>query len=64
MFRLTMETDNAAFADDGAHLEVARILRVAAAQIEEFGIPDMDAVALRDTNGNVVGDYELTETAD
>ena len=54
-FRLTIDTDNAAFADDpGA--ELARILRDAADALEYTGEP---VWPLRDANGNRVGTWEL-----
>ena len=49
MFRLTIKTDNAAFADDPG--EIARILREYASCIEG-GAYD---TVLRDINGNTVG---------
>ena len=60
MFTLTIETENAAFADDpGA--EVARILREAADTVETSG--DF-TVYLNDINGNRVGSFTLETEGD
>ncbi|UDM18859.1 hypothetical protein [Vogesella sp. XCS3] len=48
---LTIETDNAAFEDEGFEDEVARILASAADKVEET---ELD-FTLRDINGNTVG---------
>jgi hypothetical protein len=53
MFKLEIETDNAAF-DDPYH-EIARILRWAAKRIEAT---QTDAGRLVDYNGNSVGSFE------
>lgn len=56
MFRLTIETVNAAF-DDAPASEIARILRDLADKLERDGVP-MDGREnwrLRDVNGNTVG---------
>jgi len=53
---ITMELDNAAFADDPG--EAGRILKVAAEKVDEHMgyAPDLDFEAkLRDINGNAVG---------
>lgn len=50
-FSLTLTLDNDAF-QDNCPAEVARILREAAAQIEEG---DLTRGACRDANGNTVG---------
>ncbi len=56
--RMTIETNNAAFSQD-VGLEVARILRDAADRIEQgHGV---DALTLRDINGNRVGELEVFE---
>lgn len=55
MFKLDIETDNAAFTGDW-QIEVARILREAALQIERGS----GNLALRDINGNKVGRTEYT----
>ena len=53
-FRLTIKTENAAFEDDGLHVEVARILRALADKLE--GPYDFTRYhALLDGNGNKVG---------
>jgi hypothetical protein len=54
-FVAEIETDNAAFEDGNRNLEVARILRVLAEQIENGS----DGVTLRDINGNRVGFAEF-----
>lgn len=54
MFKLTFETDNAAFTDD-AHGEVGRILREVAKQIER----GCSTGRARDGNGNTVGEWSL-----
>ena len=54
IFKLEIETDNAAFdGPDTRDYEVARILRVAAMNIER----GYDAAKCLDFNGNVVGNY-------
>lgn len=55
MFKLTIETDNAAF-DDCPEQECARILRAVADALERGtrGAP------LHDINGNRVGRFDLT----
>jgi hypothetical protein len=57
MFTLSIETDNAAFADD-PKAEIARILRETADKLETGRYVDK----LRDGNGNTVGNvmYEVT----
>jgi len=53
-FKLIITTDNAAFADDNAHIEVARILRELANRlVNEDGLSE--SYPLRDINGNTVG---------
>lgn len=54
---LTIDTGNAAFADEGEGAEVARILRGAALKFEQVGTPI--AFTLRDLNGNTVGRVEV-----
>ena len=51
-----METDNAAFQDEGDATEVARILRKLADRIESGGLGDF---ALKDINGNTVGSMNV-----
>lgn len=53
MFKLSIETENDAFAEDLPG-EVARILRVAADNLER-GRFDGSAFRLQDVNGNTVG---------
>ena len=55
-FRLEMTCDNAAFDGNERDLEVARILRVAAHEIESSG-----EATLRDYNGNTVGRAEFID---
>jgi hypothetical protein len=54
-FKLTIETENAAF-DDEPEAEVARILRAVAERLEIAGLTDG---ACYDVNGNRVGDFKL-----
>lgn len=57
-FHLHLRCENAAFDDDAA-LEIVRILRVAADQIEQIGVNTINAGArLRDCNGNSVGAWK------
>lgn len=59
-FKLTIETDNAAFADADGPQELARILRELADKIDETNwltIPDAGRV--HDINGNTVGGWAL-----
>lgn len=60
MITITIDTDNAAFADDECGSEVARILLRLAAAITEHGLDDMAGLSLRDINGNKVGAMEVT----
>lgn len=53
MFRLLIETDNAAF-DDHPATEIARILRETADKMERGNFINK----LRDVNGNTVGSIE------
>ncbi len=55
MLTLTIETENAAFADGQQAAEVARILRQAASKIERGS----HSGSLCDGNGNTVGRYDL-----
>jgi len=55
MFKLKMETGNAAFADNIKHLEVARILRNVVEKLEA----DHTEGKLIDLNGNTVGEWKL-----
>lgn len=54
-FRVLVNTDNAAFEDDGASgaHELARILRTVADQLED----GVSKGRVRDVNGNTVGDF-------
>lgn len=75
-FQLTIDCDNAAFADDetgevdaySASRELARILRAAADEVAGGRLldarvddPSMTGRWVRDENGNKVGSYELIE---
>ena len=53
MYAITIE--NAAFEDDLAHIEVARILKRLANDIENMGLCEY---VLRDINGNRVGNAQ------
>ena len=57
IFRVTINTGNAAFEDNGPGSEVAEILRDLAHRCETAGLMDFP---LLDTNGNRVGDTVLT----
>lgn len=57
MITIQIETNNAAF-DEGENIETARILRGLADAIEYN--PD-NFIALRDINGNTVGNYRECE---
>lgn len=58
MFKLEIETDNAAFADGYQGLELARILRSVANILEEMNSEGGGGVQ-RDINGNTVGSWSL-----
>lgn len=59
MFKLSFDTDNAAFVDRGTGHETARILRELANHIER----EWDGYAkfsnVRDSNGNTIGTWKL-----
>ena len=63
-FRLTIETNNAAFDSDGheSHIakteEVVRILRKTASQLSEKTV-DTASEIIYDINGNTVGSWHL-----
>lgn len=60
MFKLTMETDNAAF-EDRPEQEVRRILHELAKVVDDEGL-DLKRgteIKLRDVNGNTVGKAEF-----
>ena len=63
MFRLTIETDNAAFhdpiGDESKNAECARILRSVARELDEHGY-HTDLGTIVDINGNTVGEWRLT----
>jgi hypothetical protein len=56
---LEIKCENAAFADDAA-LEVIRLLRHVISRLEEDGTWEGQRIALRDANGNPVGDFRFT----
>jgi hypothetical protein len=56
MLKITIKTENDAFADGNKRAEVARILREVADSLERGS----DEVVCRDFNGNKVGKAELT----
>lgn len=55
MFRLSIDTSNAAFEDPGP--EIARLLRFAATEIAHGA----DEGVLRDVNGNRCGSFRIEE---
>lgn len=59
-FRLWVETDGEAFAYEGGRVELARLLREAAARIEK-GEDIAQYKNLVDLNGNVCGGFALKE---
>lgn len=66
LFTLTIQTDNAAFADAGGEptpeavgAEVARILRTVAAIVKDGPDLDGDSGTCMDSNGNKVGSWEF-----
>lgn len=59
MFTVTIDTDNAAF-EDGAGIEVARILRDIAEQVEDAR-PENSTISVFDVNGNRVGGWKLVD---
>ncbi len=56
---ITIATDNAAFEDYPAG-EVSRILAELARTVRDREIRDLDAMKLRDSNGNTVGAVKVT----
>lgn len=63
MFRLTIQTDNAAFDDDNFSHELARILRQLAERAENLSPPADKSYSevVRDINGNRIGEWECTK---
>lgn len=59
MFKLTIKTDNAAFADD-PEAELARILADVAERVADGEMSGK----LRDANGNTVGEYSTDLRSD
>lgn len=62
-FTLSLNLEGAAFEEPDTELELARILRGVADQIESTRILESadDPVKLRDANGNAVGSWIVTE---
>jgi hypothetical protein len=64
MFKLEIETGNAAFFDangfDVSEVELPHILRALADKIEKSGL-DYVARTVRDVNGNTIGTYKYTD---
>jgi len=58
-YTIKINCDNAAFVDDGAGYEVARILRKLADECEDVGHPQF--TGLYDINGNKVGAVDVTD---
>ena len=56
MFKLWINTDNAAFDDDTREFEVARMLREVADKIESNGL-QWCYQNIKDINGNIVGQW-------
>lgn len=62
MFKLSFDTDNAAF-DDMPELEIARILRDIANRVESGEVSGYHkALNVRDINGNVIGTFKFDPT--
>ena len=57
MFKIEIETGNAAFEDDNRNYELARILRQIAERLEN----GENAGRVLDINGNKVGSFEIEE---
>lgn len=60
MFVLMIDVENDAFQNGQLARELARLLRTAARRIELLG-PSSDQHALRDLNGNCVGNFALVK---
>lgn len=60
MFRLTIETDNAAFERGNRGGEIARILHALAGKIEADTLDLPESGPLTDHNGNTVGRWGVT----
>ncbi|AOE44509.1 hypothetical protein SEA_SWITZERLAND_96 [Gordonia phage Switzerland] len=58
-FKLSIRTDNDAFADGNRNAEIARTLRKAADEIEWYGAGLGGEYTIFDQNGNRVGAYRL-----
>ena len=62
MFELTIKTGNSAFADGNTGPELARILRNLADRVERIGWDDSMGGAIKDANGNTVGNWYCDTT--
>lgn len=60
MIKITIDTDGAAFAGDYRGSEVARILRVIADKIEDYGDAWTTDKAAQDINGNSCATMEVS----
>ncbi len=60
-FRLTIECDNAAFADDDG--ELARLVLKVARDLDDRPPTSGDSGTVYDTNGNRVGEWTVTADA-
>lgn len=56
MLRLRINTDNDAFADGYGPSEVARLLKLVAIRVHQWG--ELDGT-LKDSNGNTCGQWDL-----
>ena len=56
MFTLQIKTANAAFSPD-PQVELSRLLKLVAARLDDFH----DQGPIMDANGNLVGEFELTD---
>ena len=52
MYKIIIDTENAAFDGKDADIEIARILRELAEDVEQGGVEN---ITLRDVNGNSIG---------
>lgn len=63
MFKLEIETDTAAFIEDGEGAEIARILRQLAGRLSSFASEREVEFGLLDSNGNRIGSAIWTKSA-
>ncbi len=59
--KLSIETSNSAFQDEGTEYELARILEALAKRIQNEGATKGQEYVLRDINGNKVGTATFEE---